>query len=257
MKNHRKLFLGLGVTTLLGLAAPSAHAETMTLSVYLNGSSSAIYSTTGTAQSVTADVSALNAALNSGSTMTGYSFSSLSGASDYPGIAGPTGGYASLAGGVSIANGATGGTLTIVVTEDGFTAPISGKDTVLSGSATAIYSGATTSSTQTYQGTFTDNTPMTVNTPLTTQASTNGNNVAVSNSTSPVGPYAVPYTLTDTTTINLSASTGVATATDVFTGKTSIVTTAVPEPASLIMMVTGMPLPLVVMGLLRRRRGAA
>ena len=32
---------------------------------------------------------------------------------------------------------------------------------------------------------------------------------------------------------------------------------AVPEPASIIMMLTGMPLPLVVMGLLRRRRAAA
>jgi hypothetical protein len=34
-------------------------------------------------------------------------------------------------------------------------------------------------------------------------------------------------------------------------------TTVIPEPASLILMLTGMPLPLVVMGLIRRRRAAA
>jgi hypothetical protein len=33
--------------------------------------------------------------------------------------------------------------------------------------------------------------------------------------------------------------------------------TSIPEPASLVMMLTGMPLPLVVLGLLRRRRAAA
>jgi hypothetical protein len=40
-----------------------------------------------------------------------------------------------------------------------------------------------------------------------------------------------------------------------FTNKVTV--TGIPEPASVVMMLTGMPLPLVVLGLLRRRRAAA
>jgi hypothetical protein len=70
-------------------------------------------------------------------------------------------------------------------------------------------------------------------------------------------PYGLPFQLTNTTTIVLdSLSTDPAfPGNDVFTGTTSVL--AIPEPASLIMMVTGMPVSLVVMGLFRRRRGAA
>jgi hypothetical protein len=46
-----------------------------------------------------------------------------------------------------------------------------------------------------------------------------------------------------------------AASTDQITVSTKFVS-AIPEPASLVMMLTGMPLPLVVLGLLRRRRAA-
>jgi hypothetical protein len=257
MKKHRKIFLGLGLAALFGLSAPGARAETMTLSVFLNGSSTPLYTISGTAQGVSAEVSALNA--NLATAGTGYSFSSLAGASDFPGSTGATGGYVSDAGNLTLAPGTTGGTLTIVVTEGGFTAPSSGTTNTLTGAATSIFSGAATASTQTFNGNFVDNSSVNVTTPTTTQSSTGAlSNVHGTSTSASVPVYVLPYTLTNTTTISLATAGSSSNANDVFTGKTSIVAaTVVPEPASLVMMVTGMPLPLVVMGLLRRRRAAA
>ncbi len=71
------------------------------------------------------------------------------------------------------------------------------------------------------------------------------------------GQYILPYTLTETFNIIITGSTATgANAKDVFGGQAVISATAVPEPASLVMMLTGMPLPIVVMQMLRRRRGA-
>ena len=56
-------------------------------------------------------------------------------------------------------------------------------------------------------------------------------------------------------TINLAANPS--SPTDGFTGSVRVTGTAVPEPASMVMFMTGMPLPLVLVGLLRRRRRAA
>jgi hypothetical protein len=251
MKKHRMLLLGLGVFALLGPSAREGRAETLTLTVFLNNVN--IFSVTGGPQAVTANPAALNAAL-AGS---GYTFSSLSGSSDFPGTTGPTGGYVSDAGNVSFTGG-TGGTLKIVVSEAGFTAPASGGANTLTGAATAIYSGAANTSTQTYVGNFTDSGAINVNTPLIVQNSTGGvSNPHANTVFANVPPYLLTYTLTNTTTINLTpANASNPHANDVFTGKVSIVAIT-PEPASLIMMVTGMPLPLVVMGLLRRRRRAA
>jgi len=255
MKKHPGLLWGLGFIALLALSAGEASAAPMSLTVFLNGTS--VYSVTGTNQGVTADAAALTTALNSGSIHSGYSFSSLSGASDFPGATGPVGGYVSDAGNVTFTPGGTGGLLKIVVTENGFTAPVSGTGTTLTGTATAIYSGAATTSSQSFVGNFKDNSAVNVNTPTIVQLANGTSHDAHANTvTAGVPTYVIPYTLTNTTMIRLTSS-GSSPSNDVFTGKTSIVTTAVPEPASLIMMVAGMPLPLVVMGLLRRRRAAA
>jgi hypothetical protein len=260
MMKHRGLFLGLGLAALLGLSAREVSAAPMSLTVELNGTS--IYSVGGSNTAVTANVGNLNTLLNG----TGYSFSSLSGSSNYPGDTNPTvGGYVSNSGNLTFAPGGTGGTLTIIVNETGFQEPASGAGEVLVGAATANYSGAAAGSasplTPTYQqfmGTFVDAVPSTVNTPTITQVANGTASDDHSGSASaPLPLYVTPYSLTNTTTINLtSAAPGNSSSNDVFTGKTSVVT-MVPEPASLVMMVTGMPLPLVVMGLLRRRRAAA
>ncbi len=71
------------------------------------------------------------------------------------------------------------------------------------------------------------------------------------------GQYVLPYTLTETFNIIITGSSATgANAKDVFGGQATISASAVPEPASLVMMLTGMPLPIVVMQMLRRRRGA-
>lgn len=64
----------------------------------------------------------------------------------------------------------------------------------------------------------------------------------------------VPFTLTNTMIITLTG-TGAANGSDVkFQGSTTIMASAVPEPASLLMFLTGMPMPLMVLGMLRRRK---
>jgi hypothetical protein len=71
--------------------------------------------------------------------------------------------------------------------------------------------------------------------------------------------YVQPYALTNVLTFTITGNgTGTPTAntnaSDQFTGST--VLSSVPEPASLVVFLTGMPLPLaVVLGLMRRRRG--
>jgi hypothetical protein len=65
------------------------------------------------------------------------------------------------------------------------------------------------------------------------------------------------FGLTSAATIIRGAAGSSSPRNDVFTSITPIMAPAVPEPVNRIMMLTGMPLPLVVMGLLRRRCAAA
>jgi hypothetical protein len=262
MKKQRGLFLGLGLAMLLGLSARESRAETLTLSVFMNGSSTPIFSQTGTAQSVSLTPTQLNN-LNSALNGTGYSFTGLSGASNWTSPANASMAFVTDNGNVSYtgAAGSTGGTLTIVVTESGFGAPASGAGNQLLVNQASGFSGASANSSQTYTGNFTDSGSVNMNlatNPLTlTPAS-----ATIATGTAPLGAYVTPFTLTNTTTIALgipgNATTPIPPANDVFSGSTTVSAGAVvPEPASLVMMVTGMPLPLVVMGLLRRRRAAA
>jgi len=67
--------------------------------------------------------------------------------------------------------------------------------------------------------------------------------------------YVVPYTLTDTVTLTLKGNAN--NPNDLFSGSTTLSVSSVPEPATLVMLLTGMPVPLVILGMLRRRRKAA
>jgi len=70
----------------------------------------------------------------------------------------------------------------------------------------------------------------------------------------PVGPL---YTLENSITFGLSKpAAGANDIVDSFGVTATVTANAVPEPASIVMFLTGMPLPLVVVGLLRRRRRA-
>ena len=259
MMKHRALFLGLGLVALLSLSAREVNAAPMTLVVELNGN--VVYSingpTTGSSanQAVTANTTNLNNAMGT----SGYVWTGLQGASNFPGSTIPNvGGYVSTSGNVSF-QGGTGGTLTIFVYEGGFTTPASGTGNSLKSSAGATISGADSSATTVETGKFNDSatpTPLTVSAPPLSFTGTDSD-AHSGNSSASLPPWVGTFTLTNMTTIHLTKP-GASNSNDVFTATTSVLPgMVVPEPASLVMMVTGMPLPLVVMGLLRRRRAAA
>jgi hypothetical protein len=67
--------------------------------------------------------------------------------------------------------------------------------------------------------------------------------------------YSTPYTLFDVVTLTITGTGATSNAYDQVTGTATI--TAVPEPASLVMLLTGLPVPMVVVGMLRRRKASA
>jgi len=250
MTKNRGLMLGLGLVALLGLSASEARAATMTLTVT---ASTGTFTFTGTATGVSPNLTVLNADLAG----TGYSFTALGGSSNN-GFA-TTNAFVADSGTLQRAGG-TGGTLTITVTEDGFTAPASGAGNTMQSTQGATFTNTTTTSSQSDVGNFNDLPGGSVNQSLPTAPSTLFGTTSASQSASAssgLPTYMTPFTLTSTTTINMGAASSSSPGNDVFTSTTSVSATVVPEPASLVMMVTGMPLPLVVMGLLRRRRGTA
>jgi hypothetical protein len=249
MMKHRGLILALGLTALLGLSARESRAANMQLLVIYGGST---FTFTGTQNAVTPSLTVLNGDL-AGS---GYSFTGIGGSSNN-GFA-TTNAFVADSGTLQVTAGGTGGPLTIIVTETGFTAPASGTGNTMLSTQGATFTNTTTASSQMDVGNFMDN--GSVNQSLPTSPSTLFGTTPASQSASATAglpAYAIPFTLTSTTMINMGAASSSSPGNDVFTSTTSVQATVVPEPASLILTLTGMPLPLVVMGLLRRRRAAA
>jgi len=244
MKKHRVVFLALGLAALIGLSAPEARAGNVTLTLSWSGGTTGPIDFTSpfaqlgsTADSLSIDTSVLNAFLaGNGSNV---SFSDLGADSNNPGAA-----TAILREtGNAIISGAGGdNSISIVASQDGFTSP-SGSGT-LGQQASANFNGLL--STQTSSVAL-DST--------TTSVPTFNGIGGFATSTTPASGNAAGYTLSATSNITLVGI--LVTASDQFSNKATFLTAAVPEPASIIMMLTGMPLPLVVLGLLRRRRAAA
>jgi len=69
-----------------------------------------------------------------------------------------------------------------------------------------------------------------------------------------IAGYAVPYQLAEKMVLILQGNPN--NPADQFQGSSTITTQIVPEPASLVLMLTGIPVPLTVLGLLRRRKAA-
>jgi hypothetical protein len=261
MSKHRVFLLTLGLLAMMGFMSSQAHAETMTLTVYAgSGTSGAVlYSTLGSsANSVTADVAALNGALSGGG-FAAYTFSNLGGVSNNPGANNPIGGVLQAAGDLSVTAGSGAGTpITIVVTEDGFTAPSGGLGGILSDRAITNYAGIRAGGTTAGTGMFAapSISPTVTGSTSPSPAVANGNILDIhdSSSTTNVSAYQIPYTLISMTVISVNPGTsrgsvGILNKVELLSG--------IPEPASVVMMLTGMPLPLVVLGILRRRRAAA
>jgi len=69
-----------------------------------------------------------------------------------------------------------------------------------------------------------------------------------------ISPYVIPYALTNVITIDITGNSP--NATTLFASSVTTIT-SVPEPASMVVFLTGIPLPLVLVGMLRRRRAVA
>jgi len=269
MKKHRGLFLALGLAAMIGLMARESHAETMSLTVYqgVGTGGAIIYTQAGDANSVTASTTVatgnqLNNALIAHS-LGAYNFGSLGGTSNL-GLVGAINGQLAIAGTLTVnpANGpGSGSPITVVVTEDGFGIPPNLHGDTFSGGSQSNYTDASTNSFTTGTGIWSDSASPPNSATLSGVTLLGGGPGQVlrqgpGGSTIVPGSYTLPYSLTAITTISLSPTAGAGTA-QLSINNNLLVTNTIPEPASIVMMLTGMPLPLVVLGLLRRRRAAA
>jgi hypothetical protein len=252
MRKHCGYLLIPGLLAMMGLMASQAHAETMTLTVYAGSGTggAVVYTTTGGANAVTADVAALNSGLVSAG-LGAYVFGTLSASSDF--TSSPTTSQNVLVnGGLTVTQGGDGeGTpFTVYVSEDGFTQPPI--RTKLDATAGAIYDTATTGSVENTL-TYTDS-ATSVSLPTSPGGLTLTSSGTLTDSTPLSSLTSNPYTLSSQMVIALT-STSATTGTNTITNAVAV--SGVPEPASVVMMLTGIPLPLVVLGILRRRRAAA
>jgi hypothetical protein len=252
MSKLRGLFFSLGLAALTGLMAGETQAETLTLSVFAgtNTTVAPIYTITGASPTaVTANTGILNSDL-AGAGYGAYSFTNLGGSSNNPGD-NTVGAFILTSGNLTVTSGGSGeGTpITVVLTEGGFTLPTN--SSALMDRAQSNVAGASLSS-QMSTGTFTDATGYTVSTPMVTLGTGGGDVTHMAT----LGTYVTPFTLESQTTLSMMAASAAGPGSNGFSQKVTVSASAVPEPASLVLMLTGMPLPLIVLGLLRRRAAA-
>jgi hypothetical protein len=241
----RMLFLAVGLSALLCFTGREANAGNLTITVSWTGGSvsqdftSARAVPGGSANDFEVDTTKLNLAIAA----SGYKFTELGGSSNNPGD--PLGALLRLTG-TALLNGlvAPPSAITITATQTDFTSP-DGIGTLASQSSANFRRADPGSGEASNVSLNATSTPALVFAPP-------GN--FLTNSTSAMGSSS-GYTLSAAAVITLTGPSGNSGASDQFTNNVSF--RVVPEPASLVMMVTGMPLPLVVMGLLRRRRAAA
>jgi hypothetical protein len=253
MARHHGKFLVFALSALMGLFAGQAQAEVITITV-TTGSSTIVttpFELPGSSSSsVGIDVSALNPLLTAAGSA--YQFSSLGATSDFPGQTGDVGGALSLNGQIFIPAGtSTGDTaLSVTVTESGFTAPTGPVGTLVSSTSGTF--------TQANGGSSTANSMFNaIATSPVTLTATSANSSLNGTASVAVGPVSTGYTLTNNISfaLPLPGAGSLAQPTDSF-GVAATITAAnvIPEPGSIVMMLTGLPLPLVVMGMFRRHR---
>ena len=149
------LRLALGLTALLGLSAPEAHAGHITLTLGWAGNSLPIdfnspFANPGsTADSLAVNTAALNAFRGGSGSVFPFlggkiSFSNLSATSNFPGA--PGGATLTVSGTANLTGGDGPASVTVVATQSGFTIP-SGPGTLHS-TATANFANASTDSNQ-------------------------------------------------------------------------------------------------------------
>jgi hypothetical protein len=235
--------MSLALSAIIGLMGSQAQAGSISLSVDLNGV--AIYTTTSVApdQSVQAVLVAVNTALTAHGSA--YQFTGLNAQSNYTGSS--LGALQTTFQLNTSGAGTTAAVLSIDTVQSGFLSPTgAGGMAVSSAGGSFSPASGSLSYTSDYQGA---NTPTLVF-PVT------GSGGSYSGNTGPIPIGAIPsgYELSNHFLISLTQGPSV------FLGGTGgvVVTSAIPEPSSIVTMLTGMPLPLaVVFGLIRRRRSIA
>jgi hypothetical protein len=231
------------MTALLGFMGNQARAATVTISVDLGGT--VIFSTTGAV-----NINALNTDLvNAGSA---YQFepnglsASTTGSATTAGLS--TSGFVTVISGAGLS---TTPTLSVDVVESGILAP-TGTGTLV-GSASVNYTQVPSGSTS-----FTGDYQTTTLTPTFTLAAAGTNGGGTTFPSMGVGTVAAGYTLSNHFIISLDPATASTGGTDSFGGGVVLSASVIPEPASIVTMLLGMPLPLgVVFALIRRRRLAS
>jgi hypothetical protein len=155
-------------------------------------------------------------------------------------------------------------TITIGAVNEGYTSPPSAPSGVISESSSGTFTNTNTTSTQGFQSWYTQGSPAnpfpptgtTTGSQLITAIATpmgqSSPSAVPANPSAPITPFVEPFTLTNIITLNFSGGTPGNTNFQ-YTGSTTVAA-AVPEPASLVMLLTGMPMPLMVLGMLRRRK---
>jgi hypothetical protein len=245
---------------MLPVANRAARAETISITItgpggidipvdptFVTGGTSTNYGTVDTVS-----VNLLLTAEGSALQLTG-----LGGSSNWSGAS--TGGSLLLTGGVSITPPTTPGastSLTITETESGFNTPSGSAAGTLSSSSTVNYLSAGPGNSSLANSANFPPPPSGFATPTYLVASTNTGTDperGEASVTLPSGSFAAPYTLTNVITINLTPNPSTVVQAGFSVGAQATVVPAIPEPASVVTMLIGLPLPLVGLAWLRRR----
>jgi len=154
--------------------------------------------------------------------------------------------------------------VTIMTTHDTYTLPPAASAALLSQSESGTYTFTTAGNTQKsdtyYSPTNTANSLADGHTGLNTISipATGMNNASMASGTlsTLISPYVTPYALTNLLILDITGN-GTSNNSVVQANSGSTLTSAVPEPTTIVMVSMGMPLSLVFVHLLRRRRRRA
>jgi hypothetical protein len=269
MQRHQAHFLILALGAWIGLAVGEAKAGyiiTMSITDDTTSTTTVFNVAKGSANDVTsptitnaANIITVGGAFDSSAT--GLNLTGVNSNTNNPGTTNATislGGTASVVSGVATSDDTY--TVLITVSQTSFTSPTGAHGTLSDSTSSTI--SATTGAAGDMQKIQSWYNPL--NTNAAVGSSTPGVSYALpatassmslgspTESTS-VSVAPTPYALIERITIVITGNSSDPNAKDVFGGTTTLTASAIPEPASIVMMLTGMPLAIVGMVLRRRR----
>jgi len=182
----------------------------------------------------------------------------LNASTNNPGMDNPVGATLTVGAEIQRISGGAARTLTITVTDEDYSLPAGAK--VLSSGATGLYTAVPAGDTQKFTSWFNANNTALAKSPppagplMFTSSGEKQNSAQGSTGSIPVGS-AGTYGLTNETVITMSGAPAGTTPDMVIGGTTQVLGTAIPEPASLAIMLPA--LPVVIMGWFRHRKARA